>query len=57
LALKECIDTGTVEVAYLPTELMYANLLTKPLQGSQFLNERRMMSNWKEEEGNAEADK
>jgi hypothetical protein len=55
--LKECIDTGTVEVAYLPTELMYANLLTKPLQGSQFLNERRMMSNWKEEEGNAEADK
>ena len=44
--LKECIDNGTVEIAYLPTEQMYANLLTKPLQGSQFMCEREMLSNW-----------
>jgi len=47
--LKECIDQGTVEISYLPTGDMYANLLTKPLQGGQFRKERQELSNWCEE--------
>jgi hypothetical protein len=37
---------GEVKVVYLPTAEMYANLLTKPLQGAQFHSERKMLTNW-----------
>ena len=30
---------------YTPTQLMIANLLTKPLQGAQFRSEARMLTN------------
>jgi hypothetical protein len=37
--VKDRIDSGEVEVVYLPTEDMKADILTKPLQGELF---RRM---------------
>ena len=39
--VKERVDTGEVRVEYLCSEDMYTNVLTKPLQGSQFTRERR----------------
>ena len=39
--VKERVVTGEVRVEYLRSEDMYANVLTKPLQGSQFQRERR----------------
>ena len=39
--LKERIDNREIELIYLPTSEMYANLLTKPIQGAQFEKERR----------------
>ena len=38
--VKERVVTGEVRVEYLRSEDMYANVLTKPLQGSQFQRER-----------------
>jgi hypothetical protein len=45
--ITERVNNGEVIVEYLPTEKMYANLLTKPLQGAQFMNEMKMLTNWK----------
>ena len=45
--VKERVDTGEVRVEYLPSEDMYANVLTKPLQGSQF-RERDGLTGWTE---------
>jgi hypothetical protein len=45
--LKEKIDNGEVIVSHLPTEKMIANILTKPVQGRQFMLEREMLTNWK----------
>jgi hypothetical protein len=42
--LKERIDNKEIELVYLRTEDMYANLLTKPIQGAQFEKERRGMT-------------
>ena len=47
--LKERVDVGEVRVEYLRTEDMYANVLTKPLQGSQFLRERDGLTGWSKE--------
>ena len=44
--IKDRVDMGEVKVVYMPTEEMYANLLTKPLQGAQFQNERKLLTNW-----------
>jgi hypothetical protein len=44
--ITEKVSSGEIKVEYLPTEDMIANLLTKPLQGSQFVNERKMLTNW-----------
>jgi hypothetical protein len=44
--MHDRIQSGDVVVEYLPTELMFANLLTKPLQGAQFQEERMMLTNW-----------
>ena len=35
--IKDRIASGDVGVKYCPTELMYADFLTKPLQGSKFI--------------------
>jgi len=42
----ERCKSGTVALSYLPTADMVANILTKPLQGAQFVNERQMLTNW-----------
>ena len=46
--IKERVDTGEVRVEYLPSADMYANVLTKPLQGSQFKRERDGLTGWTE---------
>jgi hypothetical protein len=47
--VKDRVDNGEAEVIHLRTELMFANLLTKPLQGAQFKAERYSLTNWAEE--------
>ena len=44
--VKERVDTGEVRVEYLRSEDMYTNVLTKPLQGSQFQRERGGLTGW-----------
>jgi len=46
--IKQFIDDGQVVVEKLATEEMPANILTKPLQGSQFKYERKLLTNWKD---------
>ena len=49
--VKERVVTGEVRVEYLRSEDMYANVLTKPLQGSQFQRERDGLTGWPTVEG------
>jgi hypothetical protein len=44
--LHEREKCGDVEIVYLPTEEMYINVLTKPLQGKQFIAERNALTRW-----------
>jgi hypothetical protein len=44
--VKERVTTGEVRVEYMPSEDMYANVLTKPLQGAQFIREREGITGW-----------
>jgi hypothetical protein len=44
--IKERIDSGEVDIEHLSTKKMHANLLTKPVQGEQFKQERRDLTNW-----------
>jgi hypothetical protein len=44
--INEKVVQKDIIIEHLGTEKMYANLLTKPVQGSQFLNERRLLTNW-----------
>ena len=44
--LKERVDQGEARVRHLGTKEMYANLLTKPLQGAQFKCERQGLTGW-----------
>ena len=44
--IKERVDEGEIKIEHLATELMPANILTKPLQGEQFKAERFMLTNW-----------
>ena len=46
--IKQHMDDKTVIVEKVPTEQMPANILTKPLQGSQFRYERQLLTNWKD---------
>jgi hypothetical protein len=43
--LKDRIDCKDVLVEYMPTEDMIADILTKPLQGDQFIKLRRLLMN------------
>ena len=43
---KERADSGELKIIHKGTKEMYANLLTKPLQGSQFVYERICLTGW-----------
>jgi hypothetical protein len=44
--VRERVDSGEVQISHEPTETMWANLLTKAVQGAQFTKERAMVTNW-----------
>jgi hypothetical protein len=44
--LKDRINRGELEIVYCPTNAMIADILTKPLQGSEFIKLRNLMLNW-----------
>jgi Reverse transcriptase (RNA-dependent DNA polymerase) len=44
---KERVDNGEMTIMHKGTKEMYANVLTKPLQGSQFVYERTCLTGWK----------
>ena len=44
--LKERVDSGDARIVHLGTKSMYANVLTKPLQGGQFKSERKGLTGW-----------
>ena len=44
--LKEKVDQEEVIIEHLGTEEMFANVLTKPVQGAQFDRERYGLTNW-----------
>lgn len=44
--LKERVNSGEALVKHMGTADMYANMLTKPLQGQQFINEREGLTGW-----------
>ena len=44
--VKERVDMGEVRIVHTRTENMLANVLTKPLQGSQFDEERARLTGW-----------
>ena len=46
--LKERVEMGEARVKHLGTKSKYANLLTKPLQGAQFIDERRGITGWED---------
>ena len=46
--IKQHVDSGEVVVEKLASEEMPANILTKPLQGSQFRYERKLLTNWED---------
>ena len=41
IAVKELIISGAIQVEYVPTEQMIADILTKPLQGAKYVTMRR----------------
>ena len=41
---------GEAKVVHLGTKDMYANMLTKPLQGAQFKSERQGVTGWPEKD-------
>jgi hypothetical protein len=43
---KELVDSGELKIIHKGTKEMYANLLTKPLQGSHFVHERTCLTGW-----------
>jgi hypothetical protein len=44
--LAERVTNKEVTIKHLGTEKMFANVLTKPVQGRQFDVERRGLTNW-----------
>jgi hypothetical protein len=44
--LKERVTNGEAIVKHMGTKEMYANLLTKPLQGAHFIAERDALTGW-----------
>ena len=44
--IRERIESGEASVLHKGTAEMYANVLTKPLQGAQFVYERGCLTGW-----------
>jgi hypothetical protein len=44
--VAERVANGEVTIEHLSTNLMHANVLTKPVQGAQFEKERADLTNW-----------
>jgi hypothetical protein len=44
--MKERVDNGEEIIRHLGAKDMYANLPTKPLQGSQLITERDALTGW-----------
>ena len=44
--VKDRVERGEAVIEHKGTKEMYANVLTKPLQGSQFIFERQCLSGW-----------
>jgi hypothetical protein len=44
--MTERVQRGDFIVVRCPTEIMWANILTKPLNGAQFITERHGLTNW-----------
>jgi hypothetical protein len=44
--IKERMTMGVIRLEHKGTKEMYANVLTKPLQGSQFIYERECLTGW-----------
>ena len=44
--VKELVDEKIAVIKHLGTDKMFANVLTKPLQGKQFVSERSMLTGW-----------
>ena len=44
--VKERVTTGEVTLVHKGTKEMYANILTKPLQGGQFVYEKECLTGW-----------
>ena len=44
--VKEKVDGKDAVVRHLPTDKMYVNVMTKPVQGQQFIRERNALTNW-----------
>jgi hypothetical protein len=47
--MKDRVDRGEAEIVHKGTAELYANVLTKPLQGSQFVYERGCLTGWPSE--------
>jgi hypothetical protein len=45
--VKQLVDGKVAIVKHLPTDKMYVNIMTKPVQGQQFVQERNALTNWK----------
>jgi hypothetical protein len=45
--MKDRVDAGDIQIVYKPTSDMIADILTKPIQGEQFLRLRNLLLNWK----------
>jgi hypothetical protein len=48
--ITDKVKEGEIKIEHLGTDDMVANILTKPIMGSQFMKERRMLTNWEYEE-------
>ena len=44
--VKERVEKGEMQGEHKETKDLYANVLTKPLQGSQFVYERQCLTGW-----------
>ena len=44
--VKEKVDDKEAVVKHLPTGSMFVNVMTKPVQGQQFVRERNALTNW-----------
>ena len=44
--VKEKVDGKDAIVKHLSTDKMFVNVMTKPVQGQQFIRERNALTNW-----------